>query len=88
MVEPVQPPMLVAGGATPTSGLTPALLSSVDPSGMVPDKAPGPTEDGDGAVPLVPEPMDVEAQPEAVPDDPSPLSPPPSKLEPEPLIMP
>lgn len=98
MVEPVHPPMLVLGGATPIIGLTPALSSSVAPSGMVPPgAAPAPANDGDGSVPLAAEPADTVAQPPDVrPADPIPLIPPPSKVElvpdadipPEALAMP
>jgi hypothetical protein len=86
-VEPVVPPMPVLGIGTPTSGLTPGLLSSVDPSGIVPERAPGPAEDGGRAVPVA-EPTAVDTQPVVMPADPTPLSPPPSKLELEPLAMP
>jgi hypothetical protein len=88
MVEPVVPPMLVLGVGMPIIGLTPELLSSVDPSGMVPESALGPTEDGGKGVPVVAEPTAVDAQPVVMPAAPTPLSPPPSKLEPEPLAMP
>jgi hypothetical protein len=88
MVEPVVPPMLVLGVGMPIIGLTPELLSSVDPSGMVPECALGPTEDGGIAVPVAAEPTAVDAQPDVTPADPTPLSPPPSKLELEPLAMP
>jgi hypothetical protein len=87
-VEPMDPPMLLVGGATPISGLTPALLSSVDPSGMLPESTLGPAEDGGMAVPAVADPIAVEAQPDVMPADPTPLSPPPSKLKLEPLAMP
>jgi hypothetical protein len=86
-VEPMVPPMLVLGGGTPINGLTPALLSSVDPSGMVPEGPLGPTEDGGRGVPVA-EPTAVDTQPVVMPADPTPLSPPPSKLELEPLAMP
>ena len=69
------PPMLVLGAGTPINGLTPALLSSVDPSGMVPESALGPTEDGGIAVPVAAEPTAVDAQPDVTPADPTPLSP-------------
>jgi hypothetical protein len=82
-VEPTVPPMLVLGGGTPINGLTPALLSSVDPSGIFPESALGPTEDGGIAVPMVAEPDDAVVQPgTVVPADAIPLMPPPSKLEP------
>lgn len=87
-VEPMVPPMLVLGAGMPINGLTPALLSSVDPSGMLPDREPEPTEDGGSWVPLAAGPTDVDEQPEVIPVDPTPLSPPPSKLEPEALAMP
>jgi hypothetical protein len=87
-VEPMVPPMLVLGAGTPINGLTPALLSSVDPSGMVPESALGPAEDGGIAVPVVADPIAVDAQPDVMPVVPTPLSPPPSKLELEPLAMP
>ena len=64
-------------------GLTPALPSSVAPSGMVPPETPpAPVEDGD--IPGAPEaePEDaVEQAPDIVPAAPAPLIPPPSKLE-------
>jgi hypothetical protein len=86
-VEPVVPPMPVPGIGMPIIGLTPALLSSVDPSGIVPEGAPGPAENGGRAVPVA-EPTAVDTQPVVMPADPTPLSPPPSKLELEPLAMP
>jgi hypothetical protein len=86
-VEPVVPPMPVLGIGMPISGLTPALLSSVDPSGIVPEGALGPAENGGRAVPVA-EPTAVDTQPVVMPADPTPLSPPPSKLELEPLAMP
>jgi hypothetical protein len=95
MLEPMAPPMLVPGAGTPINGLTPALLSSVAPSGMLP--AVEPRDDGDSAVPTAAEPTDPVAQlPDVMPADPVALSPPPSKVEPapaadmpaEPLAMP
>jgi hypothetical protein len=77
MVELVHPPMLLDGGATPTSGAMPTLPSSVAPSGMVPDSAPTLAEGDDSPVPLAAAPGDVVAQP----TDPIPLIPPPSKLK-------
>ena len=87
-VEPVDPTMPALGAGMPINGLTPALLSSVDPSGMVAESALGPTEDGGRGVPVVAEPTAVDAQPVVMPAAPTPLSPPPSKLELEPLVMP
>jgi hypothetical protein len=81
MLEPMVPPMLVLGAGTPISGLTPALLSSVDPSGML--LAPAPADDGDSSVLLAAEPAGAVAQLlDVMPADPIPLSPPPSKAEP------
>jgi hypothetical protein len=100
--KPVAPPMVVPGAGrpmlgagTPIIGLTPALLSSVAPSGMLPAVEPG--DDGDSAVPTAVEPTDPVAQlPDVMPADPVALIPPPSKAAPapdadipvEPLAMP
>jgi len=82
VVEPVHPPMLVLGAGMPIIGLTPALLSSVESSGMLPDSALDPTADGGSAVPLAAEPDAAVVQPGAVaPADAIPLTPPPSKVE-------
>jgi hypothetical protein len=76
MVEPVHPPMLPVGGATPISGLTPALPSSVAPSGMLPPARGVPGVDSDEAVPPEDE-AEAAAQLVAA----APLIPPPSKVE-------
>jgi len=71
------------GAGTPIIGLTPALLSSVAPSGMLPAMEPG--DDGDIAVPTVAGPTDPVAQlPDVMPADPVALIPPPSKAAPAP----
>jgi hypothetical protein len=94
-LEPMALPMLLPGAGTPISGLTPALPSSVAPSGIVP--AAGPAADGDRVVPAAAAPVAAVAQlPDVMPTDPVALSPPPSKVEPapdadmlaEPLAMP
>jgi hypothetical protein len=73
---------LALGAGTPTSGLTPALLSSVDPSGMLPPAtAPIPPKDGEISVPVAAEPDAVAQPPDNVPADPIPLTPPPSNVE-------
>jgi hypothetical protein len=90
--KPVAPPMLMPGAGTPMLGagtpiigLTPALPSSVAPSGMLP--APEPGDDGDSAVPTAVEPTDPVAQlPDVMPADPVALIPPPSKAAPAPDV--